>query len=111
MCYGTWSGKSARLITLIDLRHRGVHRFPTGSWWSRFPLAGPPAVARTIAAMSEPTELGHGRGGRPLVAVVPVLIGVAPGWALLDRLLGPRWIPIRGPLSFVGKPYWRQAES
>ena len=54
--------------------------------------------------MSEPTELGHGRGGQTLFIVVPAVIGAALGWgllALLGWLLGLPWIPFRGPLELV----------
>jgi hypothetical protein len=54
--------------------------------------------------MSEPTELGYGRGGQALFFVVPALVGAALGWglrALVDWLLGLPWIPFRGPLALV----------
>ena len=54
--------------------------------------------------MSEPTELGYGRGGQALFFLVPALIGAALGWglwALVDWLLGLPWIPFRGPLALV----------
>jgi hypothetical protein len=54
--------------------------------------------------MTEPTELGYGRGGQALFVVLPALIGAALGgglWALVDWLLGLPWIPFRGPLALV----------
>jgi hypothetical protein len=56
--------------------------------------------------MSEPTNLGYGRGGQALFLLVPALIGAGLGWglwALLDWLLGLPWIPFRGPLSLVDR--------
>lgn len=54
--------------------------------------------------MSDPTELGYGRGGQVLFFVVPAVLGVALGfglWALVGWLLGLPWIPFRGPLQLV----------
>jgi hypothetical protein len=56
--------------------------------------------------MTEPTNLGYGRGGQALFLVVPALVGAGLGWglwALLDWLLGLPWIPFRGPLSLVDR--------
>jgi hypothetical protein len=58
----------------------------------------------TDHASAGASDLSYPRWGQVLYVLVPALIGAGLGWALtalVDLLLGLRWIPFRGPLSLI----------